>query len=199
MSQERLQPGQSGIPLQKWIEGHPVRDEMLWKGAAGHHIMFVRDSLVPVFGAGLKYEQMRDAVSVISTHRSKSIELPVYQLERPDRDLRVVLRNNFYNWKMSVLSGEPVKADFDGLFYTTPPVEPDYTGDPLHEVYFEGFPRDLIFGYYAQSDGRRWSAEISGDEELWTTMFLMMRSLGQVKPLVWHTKESHRRELGLDK
>lgn len=190
---------QPGVPLPQWIEGNPVKDEMLWKGAAGHQIMFVRDSIVPVFGAGLGYDQMKDAVSVISTHRSKSIELPVFQLERPDRDLRVVLRNNFYNWKVSILSDTPIQADFDGLFHTTPPVEPDYTGDPLHPVYFEGFPQDLIFPYYSQTDGRRWSAEIQTDEALWTSMFLMMRALGDVKPLAWHTRESYRRELGLDK
>lgn len=194
-----IESRQPGMPLPQWIEGNPVRDEMLWKGAAGHQIRFVRDSLLPVFGAGLAYEQAKDAISVISTHRSKSIELPVYQLERPDRDLRVVLRNNFYNWKMSVLSDTPVQADFDGLFHTTPPVEPDYTGDELHPVYFEGFPRDLIFPYYSQTDGRQWSAEIQTDEALWTSMFLMMRALGDVKPLTWHTRESHRRELGLDK
>lgn len=198
MSRERLS-GQPRTSLQQWIEGNPVRDEMLWKGAFGQQVMFIRDNIVPVFGTGLNYDQMRDAVSVISTHRSKSIELPVYQLERPDRDLRVVLRNNFYNWKMSVLSGTPIQANFDGLFHTTPPIEPDYTGDELHPVYFEGFPRDLIFSYFAESDRRRWSAEIQSDEALWTSVFLMMRSLGDVKPLVWHTKESHRKELGLDK
>lgn len=187
----------SGVPLQEWINGHPVRDEMLWKGAFGHQVMFVRDRLVSLFGTGLDYDQQKEIARVISTHRSKSIELPVYQLARPDQDLRIVLRNNFYNWKMSVLSETPIQADFDGLFHTTPPIDPDYTGDQLHPVYFEGFPHDLIFGYLAESDGRRWSAEIPTDESLWTSVFLMMRSLNNVKPLVWLTRESHRKELGL--
>lgn len=186
-----------GVPLQEWAEAHTVGDEMLWKGSFVHQIMFVRDRLVPVFGAGLSYEQRQAVPTVISTHRSKSIELPVYQLSRPDQDLRVILRDNFYDWKMSVLSETPIQPVFSGLFHTTPPIEPEYTGNPLSPVYFEGFPQDLIFPYYSQTDGRRWSAEIQGDEALWTSVFLMMRSLGQVKPLEWHTKERHRRELGL--
>lgn len=191
-----IEPKHQSIPLQEWVEGHTVHDEMLWKGAFGNQIMFVRDRLVPVFGAGLSYEQQQAVATVISTHYSKSIKLPVYQLTRPD--LAIVLRNNFDNWKMSVLSETPIQPVFAGLFYTTPPVEPEYTGNPLSSVYFEGFPKDLIFPYYSQSDGRRWSAEIPVNEALWTSVFLIMRSLGHVKPLEWHTRESHHRELGPD-
>lgn len=186
------------VPLQEWINNNPVHDKMYWKTPFDHQVMFVRDRLVPLFGAGLTYEQQKQIATVISTHRSKSIKLPVYLLTRPDQNLQIVLRDNFYNWKISVLSETPIQADFAGLFYTTPPLEPDYTGEPLHPVYFEGFPRNLIFPYYSETDGRRWSAEIDGDETLWTSIFLMMRSLENIKPMVWHTRESHRKKLGLD-
>ena len=96
---------------------------------------------------------------------------------------------------MSVISDAPIEADFSRLFHTTPPVEPDYTGDPLHPVYFEGFPRNLIYGYYGKSDKKTWSAEIHGREALWTSIYLIMASLGDLKPLQWHTKESHQAEL----
>jgi len=181
--------------LQKWITAQTVGDEMLWKGAFGSQVGFVRDTIVSLFGWGLHYEAKDEIPDVISTHRSKSIILPVYELTRKDLGLRLIMRDNFYNWKLSVISEKPVIADFTGLFHTTPPVEPDYTGDPLHQVYFEGFPKELIFGYYEPSDKKKWSAEISGNYGLYTTIFLILRSFGVIAPHEWHTRESHKLEL----
>lgn len=188
-------------PLQKWISEQIVADEMLWKGAWGDQVQFVRDSLAHLVGRGLSYKQFKtaDVATVISTHRSKSIALPVYELARADLGLRLVLRNNFYDWKLSVISEDPVVADFEGLFRTTSPIEPAYTGNELASVYFEGFPRSLVFGYYAESDRRQWSAAIGGDSAMWTTVFIIMKALGAVKPMKWHTQESHRAQLAAER
>jgi len=187
-------------PLQAWISAQLVPDEMLWKGSWGRQMQFVRDTIVSLVGAGLDYEDRKNIAWVISTHRSKSIILPVYQLERPDLGLTLVLRNNFYNWKLSVISTRPIGADFSGLFHTSPPIDPKYTGDSLHPVYFEGFPENLIFGYFiarrsTRADRQQFSAEIQTDEDLYTTLFLLMRQLGAIKPAVWHTEASHRAEM----
>ena len=178
--------------LQDWINRQTVDDEMLWKGAFGSQMVFIRDTLAMLVRRGLSYEQFNDVqVTVISEHRSKSIVLPVVSLERKDIGLRLILRNNFYNWKLSVISDKPIIANFDGLFHTTPPVEPDYTGNPMNPVYFEGFPKNLVFGYYEDSELRdRWSAEIHGDYAVWTTVFEIMKSLGTVKPFVWATRST---------
>lgn len=179
--------------LQDWISANKCSDEMLWKKASEQQIFFIRD-LTRLVGNDLTYEDYRDNTAfVIGTHTSKSISLPVYSLERPG--LRFILRDNFYNWKLSVISDKAINTEFDELFHTTPPVEPDYTGNPLHPVYFEGFPKDLIFSYYAESDKKKWSAEITGDYRLWATIFLCMKNLGYVKPYRWRTRESHRKEL----
>lgn len=178
-------------PLQEWFnkQREVTPDEMYYKGASARQIMWVRDTLANVFNCGLVFEERRQ-VEVIATHTSKSVLLPVYSLERADCSLRLVLRENFFNWKLSVISGEPLDVDFSGLFHTTPPIDPSYTGNPLASVYFEGFPEDLIFGYYAPSDKRRFSAEIwGGDEALWTTVFLIMRARGVVTPFEWSTRK----------
>lgn len=188
----------SDSKLQQWISKQ-VDDEMLWKGAFGRQVGFVRDAIVPLFTWGLDYDDSEDVPNVISTHRSKSIVLPVYELTRKDLGIRLILRDNFYNWKLSVISEKPVIADFTGLFHTTPPVDPDYTGNPLNPVYFEGFPKDLIFGYYEPSDKKKWSAQIRGENDLYTTIFLMLRSFGVVKPFEWNTRASHQRQLEEEK
>lgn len=175
-------------PLQEWFnrENPLISDDMIYKEALATQMVFVRDDLGGLVGL----RQRCDEVRVISTHTSKSICLPVYSLERPDLGLRLVLRDNFYNWKLSVLSEEPIIANFDGLFYTTPPPDPGYSGDPLHPVYFEGFPRDLIFGYYEPSDKKRFSAELwGGNVALWTTLFLILRARGVVQPMQWSTRK----------
>jgi hypothetical protein len=170
---------------------------MLWKGGWGRQIMFVRDDLCGLVSWGRRGPRIR--AHVISTHTSKSIALPVYRLARPDLGLELYLRDNFYNWKLSVVSTQPIVADFSGLFHTTPPIDPKYTGDPLHSVYFEGFPKELVFGYYEPSDKRRWSAEIHGDQALWATLFLLMRSVGAVQPSRWNTPETHKAEMEADR
>jgi len=180
--------------LQEWINAQTVEDKMLWKGAFGHQMTFIRDRLVPLMGAGLIHREKQEIADVISTHRSKSIVLPVVEVTRKDLGLRFTMRENFYNWKLSVLSEKPVESDFTGLFQTTPPIDESYTGDPLADVYFEGFPKDRIFRYY-EEDKKKFSAEIWGDQLTWTTVFLIMRSAGAIKPQPWHTRETHAKEM----
>lgn len=180
-------------PLQEWISAQVIRDEMLWKGSFGQQVAFFRDNVTQMFCAGIDYEDNHGVATVISTHRSKSIILPVYKLHRPG--ITMVARNNFYNWKLSVISDRRIDADFAGLFHTDPPLEPGYTGNDLSPVYFEGFPPEYIFGCYDESNKKKFSANLWGDHALWTTVFLILRDLGIVKPLEWHTAKSHREEL----
>lgn len=184
-------------PLREWCLANRPADEMLWRGGAIEQITFVRDSLNALVQSGIDYEDAND-VMVISTHRSKSIALPVYELARPDLGVRLILRDNFYNWKLSVISERPVAVDLSGLCYTSPPVDPEYTGDKLNPVYFEGFPESLVFGYY-ESDHRRFSAELYGREGAWTAVFLIMRAVGAVKPVAYYTRAQHRAELDASK
>jgi hypothetical protein len=184
--------------LQNWISAQIVDDKMRWKGPFGAQMAFIRDSIVPLMGAGLIYHESKEIADVISTHMSKSIVLPVVEVTRKDLGIRFTMRENFYNWKLSVLSEKPVEANFDGLFHTTPPIDKDYTGDPLASVYFEGFPKDRIYRYY-EEDRRKFSAEIWGDRPMWTAVFLIMRSAGVIKPNVWHTKETHLKEMADEK
>lgn len=187
------------MQLDKWTKRFPAEEEMLWKSAAGAQIRFVRDELGRIVFPGLTYAEMGEKIDVVSTHRSKSIDLPVFGLFRDDLGCRIFLRNNFYNWKVSVSSGVPIVADFTGLFHTSPPPEPEYTGNPLNSCYFEGFPEEIVYDYYDAGDKCKFSAEIHGDHSLWTTVFLIMRARGAVKPMFFHTRASHRAELDAQK
>ena len=179
------------VPLYTWWTENVVPDEMLWKKASSQQMHFV-DDLNGLIQNRLKVSE-RTQVQVISEHTSKSILLPVYLLERGD--LKIILRENFYNWKMSVICNRKIDANFDGLFHTTPPIEPDYTTNELANVYFEGFPKDLIFDYYEESDKKVWSAKLHNDQILWTTIYLILKAVGYVVPTEWTTKTKHQAEI----
>jgi hypothetical protein len=166
--------------LQEWFNENKVKNEMLWENGYIDQFIFVRDNVGRLITRG------EDKVFVISTHTSKSILLPVYSIET--EGLQIILRNNFYNWKMSVISDTPIAADFAGMFHLVPPVDPNYTGDPLAPVYFEGFPEDLIFGYYAVSDKMKWSAEIFNDYLLYVVIFAILKAKGLIKPFEWNRR-----------
>lgn len=157
-------------PFSDWYRQNPVGNNMLWKGAAEDQFGFVRGPLSNLFMRRPK------EVQVVGEHRSKSIPLPVYLLERPDVGLRVFLRDNFYDWKMSVETDVDFDVRFDGLFRTSP----EGTGNELHPVYFEGFDRSWVHGYYDQRETKRgsWSASVHSNEKLWTALFLMLREVG---------------------
>ncbi len=182
------------MQLQKWINEQTVSDDMLWKGAFGHQVAFIRDNIARFVTSEFRIDDAEKLVTVVSTHRSKSITLPVVEINNPNIGLTLILRNNFSNWKLSVISAEPIVAPFEYMFHTTPPVEPDYTGDPLHPVYFEGFPRDLIFSYYSKNN-RKFSAEIHGDEMLFMTVFEILKSLGKLQPMKWLTRVEHKAQM----
>lgn len=188
----------AAVPLQKWISSQIVGDEKLWKGAWGDQCQFIRDSLTGVFGYGLHWTEVKELADVISVHRSKSIMLPVVRMHRGDLGLTMIFRNNFYNWKVSVISEIPVNADYVGLCHTTPPIEKDYTGDSLASVYFEGFPKELIFGYYCQNK-KQYSAEVHGEHAIWAFVLATLKGRGAVEPFEWNTRETHKKKLDEDR
>ncbi len=182
------------IPLQSWIEDHISRipDRMLWRWAAVDQIGYLCElaSLVNV-SPGERHAIGPVGAYVIATHRSKSIELPVVSLERPDLGIQFVLCNNFYHTKLSVISERPlVDEAFPYLFHTQPPPDPTRAAsDPLSHVYFEGFPPNLIFGYHAENP-RRWSAEFHDRHAVWTTLFLCLRLLSGLVPRTFSAQAS---------
>jgi hypothetical protein len=176
------------MKIQDWFMKHQPEDEMVYKNAMIDQVKFFRDEIQPLLGRGLDATRRAELMEVVGTHTSKSIVLPVYHVDRPDLLLKVWLRDNFYNTKLSVVCGkELVGADFSGLFHVTPPPDPEYTGNELSPCYFEGFRSEWIFGYYCENK-QAWSAEIGSQQELYTVLFLLMRALGACPPFEWNTR-----------
>lgn len=79
--------------LQSWMRKWDLREELIYKKAAENQAIFVRDDV------GLNMLKAR--VFIVSTHMSKSCLLPVYYIKMMN-GVRVIMRANFYDWKLSI-------------------------------------------------------------------------------------------------
>ena len=80
--------------LLEWMRETPdIEDKMNWKRPAERQMCFVRDQI----GRNL----LRVPVFAVSTHRSKSIDLPVYGLTMRN-GIEMYARENFYGWVVSL-------------------------------------------------------------------------------------------------
>ena len=180
------------VPLQTWYDAWLEEHEstnLIYAKSGGDvqlpQVHFVRDTLARLIWRGIKYddiprepERLDCAVTayVISEHRSKSVRLPVYSLERSGLGLQIVLRDNYYNWNVSVVSERPVAADLRG-FVT------DFRDEAERAKYrprdcwgccfFEGFPAELMLGPYSK-DRRKFSLWTNGDHELYALVRNLM-------------------------
>ncbi|WCF11591.1 hypothetical protein NDS46_30055 (plasmid) [Paenibacillus thiaminolyticus] len=167
------------IDLQNWSIKNEPSKEMFFHIYYWNQILFVRDRLTAVFGSIV---DGRGLINVVGTHVSKSIVLPVYQIEVKELGLLLTMRGNFYDWKVSVLSKTPIVCDFMNLIDGS---------KKWSSHYCEGFKNEQIFGSYNENK-REFTVEISDDFSLYTFIWLLVRHL---KSIQVETKErSYRRE-----
>lgn len=83
------------IDLLTWMRIYEPKNEMCYKNGYWSQTIFVRDEINKLFYP--KYEDYKaNPVKVISTHRSKSIILPVYYIFLEKYNTKIIMRNNFY-------------------------------------------------------------------------------------------------------
>lgn len=154
-----------GIDLQEWaVDKKPSKDMLYYEGY-WHQIMFVRDRLTSlIFGSRTDGDKKR---TVIGTHVSKSVLLPVYHIEVDHLGLSLVMRGNFHDWKVSVISNKAVTCDFMNL------IKED---EKWSHHYCEGFDHQYIFPSYAESK-TRFTVELSDEYALYSFVLIMLNHL----------------------
>lgn len=160
----------------RWLADHE-KTNLLFVARDRHggiylpQVHFVRDQLAGLFWADVPYDarkaiepraSCKETAYVIGEHTSKSVRLPIYSLERPDLGLQVVLRENYHDWNLSVISETPVTADLRGF-------ELDDA-----RCYFEGFPPEVRFGAFRENP-KKFSLYIGSDYAIYTFLWLLMR------------------------
>jgi hypothetical protein len=198
------------IPMQAWYDRWLKANQdtnlvYVPKNSRGepslHQVHFVRDTLASIVWADVPYdkrpneppprETCKETCFVIGEHRSKSVSLPVYSLERPDLGIQFVLRDNYHGWNVSVLLEKPLSDGWNIL----KGFELDYSRDEDRDrfkdgykpgsswgyCYFQGFPEEVQFGPYME-DCRRFSLCIGSEYSLHTFIWLIMRDIRGVGP-----------------
>ena len=163
-----------------------------------HQLHFVRDFLCGMLWADIPYdkrekETVRDTCNVtafvIGEHSSKSVNLPVYSLERPDLGLQIVMRDNYHDWNISVMSEKLIPAevlkgfqlDFSESDKKRFEKEPWRPGQSWDYLYFQGFPQEVQFGPYVQNP-HKFSICIGGEYSVYTFVWLILREIRGVGP-----------------
>lgn len=155
------------VDVTAWIRVNEPDENLIYAKGCGRQVVFVRDEINELLRSS--YEEWKEnEPMVISTHRSKSVKLPVFQFTLEKYGVEIILRDNFYDWKVSINSEKPLELDFMGLFDPTK-VIPD--------VYCEGFPKDKVYGCYAQNHSQ-FTCEIESNYDLYTFFFLLKNYLG---------------------
>lgn len=155
------------VDVTAWIRVNEPDENLIYAKGLGDQVCFVRDRLCQLLRS--TYEEWRDNPTlVISTHYSKSVKLPVFQINLEKYGIEMVLRYNFYDWKISVKSDKPLDFDYMGLFNPT---------EEISYLYCEGFPRDKVYGSYEQSHSQ-FTIEIGSHYDLYTFIFLLKNYLG---------------------
>lgn len=156
------------VALQKWANENEPSDDMLYKKGYWDQIRFVRDHLPSVFANTYdEFEAIRETIQVVSTHVSKSIRLPVFHVTLEKFGLELILRQNIYEWKVSVVSKKEIQCDFGDL------VNPMGDIDP---IYCEGFEQDWVYPSY-ETNQQTFTVEIGSEYKLYTFLWLIKNKL----------------------
>lgn len=152
------------IDITAWIRVN----EPFYQGPSeelGKKVSFVRDNINRLLRPNNE-EWIIFEPQVISTHYSHSVTLPVYQIALEEYGIEIILRNNFYDWNVSIKSDIPLDCDFMAVF------------NPAERIWYcEGFPKDKIYGCYNQ-DHSQFTFEIISDYDLYTFFFILKNFLG---------------------
>ncbi len=166
--------------LQVWFMAHQAEDDLLWKKSSESQIMFVRDRVKRIFSeryevpnpharSGTSMEWFRALCLVRGTHTSKSVLLPVYEFDLPY--VRLTMRDNFYNWKLSVESRVgPVQDTFGNLIL-------EGRNEDVPSIYCEGMEGIGRTFPSLTTSPERFTIEIYNDYSLWTCCWLLHQQL----------------------
>lgn len=166
----------SGAPLLEWCrtDGSWPDDGMAYKGAMVDQVCFVRDKLPCAFAqdrSEYSHHQSGDGTAVIGTHRSKSCVLPVYGLDIKSLGVKAVMRNNFYNWVVSITMPRQV----DLAMFKAQGARLD---EPVNAVYCEGFEGRWVLGSY-DHDPCAFTIELNDSYALYALFMTIAHQLRQ--------------------
>ena len=146
--------------LLHWQRTTNLDDKLIYKKATENQEIFMRDDI--------GFNLLKAPVFVISSHTSKSCRLPVYYIKMMN-GIKIIMRGNFYNWKISVDSPVDLPVNYLPLDCIS-----DGVNEDIPNYYCEGFKNEWVFGKYnPENPGRQFTIECSDKYR----MYVILHSL----------------------
>lgn len=157
------------VDVTTWIRVNEPDEKLIYKKGCGKQVCFIRDTICRGLFFDNEFPNLKDdpysdesskayedfQPMVISTHRSKSVLLPVMEINLKSVGVKFVFRDNFYNCNVTVESENDIDCDFKETF----------TDENYHYCYCEGIPKDRIHGMY-KDNHKKFTCCINNDYEL---------------------------------
>ena len=151
------------VDVTAWMRVNIPDENSLYAKEFLEQVDFIRNHIDDLIN-----DQNDNLPMVISTYRVKSVKLPVYCISNEEYGVEIVLKNNFYDWKVSVKSEKPIFFDFKDLFDISKTIYP-YNCD--------GFPTDKVYECYNKNQSR-FTFSIISEYDLYTVIYLIRKCLG---------------------
>lgn len=152
--------------LMHWVRDNAPNEAMFYERNFWEQIIFIRNTITPLF-----YDKYKDIelnpIKVINTHISKSIKLPVYYIPLNKYKVKLILRNNFHDWKVSISSYYKITSNFNNIFNEN---------KKINSIYCEGFKDNQVFDNY-KSNQCNFTVEIDNNYKLYTFMWILKECL----------------------
>lgn len=167
--------------LQNWALANVPSDNMIYKNTWWEHIVFIRDKILPMMfyddackNLGKKSNDwekiekyMSEHYSIVGTHTSKSVKLPVLLLNY--KGATIVFRYNFYDYEVTVIYDKDIslpKALFNSY---------------RQEFFYQGFPEKYKIHKNYKDSHKEFSVCIGNSYEFYTLMFLLRDNLDRLE------------------
>lgn len=144
-----------------------INGKYLWKNNAEEQMLFIRDTICS--------RLLKTMAFVVSTHTSKSISLPVYWFVL-NNGVKVICRNNFYDWKVSVEL--PVPFGLENII----PLDIISNKENISSCYCEGFKKNWVYETYQPNNltQTKFTIEISDDYKFYLLMYVLSHSISDL-------------------
>lgn len=155
------------MPIQEWaVENEPSKD-MLWYKGYWDQICFIRDQIGNILFSG-DWKKAKNEITIVNTHVSKSIKLPVYHINLENKyGIELIMRYNFYDWKVSVKSLKAISTNFMNLFDE---------GGKVSYLYCEGFQTENVYDSY-KNNKNKFTVELYDNYQLYTFIWILKNYL----------------------
>ncbi len=162
------------IELSYWMRKWELDEHLIYNKESVEQASWVRNKIA---GNLLKCKCF-----VVSTHHSKSCLLPVYYLKMRN-GVKVIMRNNFYDWKVSVeipVEYENPRVDLlpeDCLSYSM--VEEKNKKIPW--CYLEGFKEEWSYdAYIPEEPSKKFTIEVPDNERLYVVLHALKHAYADI-------------------